>query len=190
MLKPKFSNGNSKTGVGVFIFNLPAQSTCIGSTPMCRSKCYAMKAQRKYPATRDQRDHNMACALSNEFVDDVVELLNLNKFQTFVRIHESGDFYSQEYLDKWIQIARKCKTKRFLAFTKSTNLDFSKLPENLVIYVSKFPDSPDVPRELSKRPIAYAGTCTTRKNVLACSGTCSSCVECWNGKKDIHFNLH
>ncbi len=58
-----------------------------------------------------------------------------------IRIHESGDFYSQEYFNKWRTIANTCPDVTFYAFTKAFELDFSKAPENLVIiqsYGSKY----------------------------------------------------
>lgn len=53
-----------------------------------------------------------------------------------VRVHESGDFYSQEYLEKWKQIWRLTPDVKYLAFTKSFHLDFIGIPKNVSIYNS------------------------------------------------------
>jgi hypothetical protein len=53
-----------------------------------------------------------------------------------VRIHGSGDFYSQEYLDKWISIAKINPSIRFYCYTKSLHLDWSNLPANFVVIQS------------------------------------------------------
>jgi hypothetical protein len=188
----KLSNGNSKTGKGVLIFNIPAVTTCPGATQQCKKSCYAMKAQRMYPATRKQREENLVEAVKTSFVSDMVEVLNTNVFNSHVRIHESGDFFNQSYLDKWVAIAKKCKGKKFLAYTKSFHLDFSKAPKNLTIILSKFPDSPNTPESLSGLPVAYAGECAGMSNIFICGtkGGCSSCGKCWGTKSNIYFKLH
>jgi hypothetical protein len=54
-----------------------------------------------------------------------------------VRIHQAGDFYSQEYLDKWKSIARNVPDNRFYAFTKSFKLAlWDNQPRNLVLLQS------------------------------------------------------
>jgi hypothetical protein len=141
-----------------------------------------------YKQCREQREHNFSESVKDTFVDDVTSAIKENLFITYFRIHESGDFYSQEYLNKWKEIARKNPKVKFLAFTKSFTLDFSNLPKNLKIIMSVFPDT-----DLSKVPQgrrAYAGM-KTKKAMFVCSGKCSSCLECWKGsKKDIYFEMH
>ena len=148
----KLSTGNRKTGQGLWIFSLPAQSTCIGSTTMCRKRCYAMKAQRIYPNVRNSREQNLQETFKDSFVNDLTKAINTNKFITYFRIHEAGDFYSQEYLDKWIEIAEKHPRIKFLAFTKNFDIDYSKAPDNLKIVISIFPDSPEIPKRLKYLP--------------------------------------
>jgi hypothetical protein len=186
----KLSNGNSKLGKGVHIFNITPQVTCIGSTVQCRKACYAMKAQRMYPATRNQRDNNLNESYQDTFVSEMTGLLKENKFITYFRIHESGDFYSQEYLNKWVSIAKGNKKVKFLAYTKSFNLDFSQCPKNLTIMLSLFPDSPTIPEHMQHLPIAYAGDCESMKKTFKCVGTCASCVKCWGTKKNVFFSIH
>ena len=64
---------------------------------------------------------------------------------THVRIHDSGDFYSVDYLNKWVQIAKDNKDVIFYAYTKSIpffkltkemNTNFL-LPKNLIIIFSE-----------------------------------------------------
>ena len=55
---------------------------------------------------------------------------------SFIRIHDSGDFYSQAYLNNWIEIAGAFPKKTFYAYTKSIHLDFSRLPKNFKIVQS------------------------------------------------------
>jgi hypothetical protein len=53
-----------------------------------------------------------------------------------VRLHDSGDFYKQEYLDTWNRVATNHADVIFYAYTKSHHLDFSKTPENMKIIQS------------------------------------------------------
>jgi hypothetical protein len=37
----------------------------------------------------------------------------------FYRVHVSGDFFSQDYFDAWMDVARRNPSRRFYAYTKS-----------------------------------------------------------------------
>jgi hypothetical protein len=64
---------------------------------------------------------------------------------THVRIHDSGDFYSIEYLLKWVDIANTNKEVIFYAYTKSIPFfkgtfqgkPIIKVPDNLKIIFSE-----------------------------------------------------
>mgnify|MGYP003651091496 FL=1 len=58
---------------------------------------------------------------------------------THVRIHDSGDFYSPEYLNKWVTIAKQNKNVIFYAYTKSIKFFTEGLivPTNLKIIFSE-----------------------------------------------------
>ena len=61
------------------------------------------------------------------------------KKPTHVRIHDSGDFYSPLYLQKWIDIAKDNKSVIFYAYTKSIKFFVEGLtvPKNLKIIFSE-----------------------------------------------------
>lgn len=172
-------------------FNLPEKLTCPGSTALCREHCYACKASRCYPQVMPFRMSNFEASKQPNFVQSIIDELKAhNKPVTFFRIHESGDFYSQEYLDKWIEIALFFPAIKFLAFTKSFSLDFSRCPSNLRIVWSVFPDT-----NLSTVPAgprAYAGSIGDT-TMLDCHGSCDTCGLCWNLReigRNVHFDLH
>jgi hypothetical protein len=57
--------------------------------------------------------------------------------QTYVRIHDSGDFYSPSYFAKWLEIARLNPSVRFYAYTKSHSfIRGIELPENMDLIYS------------------------------------------------------
>ena len=61
------------------------------------------------------------------------------KNATAVRIHMSGDFYSQEYFDMWLKICESNPNVEFWAYTKSVNYWVNRLnniPDNLTLTAS------------------------------------------------------
>ena len=55
-----------------------------------------------------------------------------------LRVHDSGDYYSRKYIDKWLTIAKRLPNVRFYSYTKSIplflNLD---IPDNYDIIFSE-----------------------------------------------------
>src|SRR5215831_9037681 len=109
-LRNLLQQGNTKLGEGIYTFSLPAIATCPGSSPSCRKECYALKgrfiflhrAYRRYLAESQQ--DGFAARMIGEI---------RRRWAGCVRIHVSGDFYSAEYVRKWVAIAQACPTTRF-----------------------------------------------------------------------------
>ena len=142
----KLKNTAKHFDIKIFNFSIPAGNdkasgkiTCpfAGS---CLSLCYAKKGMYRFG--------NVERALSNRYEaskkDDFVERINteLSKVkkgkQIYVRIHDSGDFYSPSYFAKWLEIARLNPLVRFYAYTKSHSFirgNFN-LPENFDLIYS------------------------------------------------------
>jgi hypothetical protein len=182
------SKGNQKV-IDTRIFNLPCRATCPGATEFCSNKCYANKAERFYPQTKIARAKNLEDSKNPHFVAMVVgTVYSFNKPVEYFRIHESGDFYSQEYLESWFEICRNFPKIKFLAYTKSYMLDFSNRPENLQILYSIMPDTVHV---VAGMPIAYAG-CNAESATLECRGECGKCRACWKLKagQSVYFKIH
>ena len=58
----------------------------------------------------------------------------------FVRIHQSGDFFSQAYFDSWVLVAQAYPDKKFYGYTKALNFWVnypSQLPKNLYLVASR-----------------------------------------------------
>lgn len=114
-----------------FIWNLPAVKTCPNRTALCEKYCYARKAEKCYPEVLPARTDNFQMSKLPTFENDMTEFIldrakKMRKHVLIVRIHESGDFYNQEYTNKWLRIIAnvqencpKNKTVIFIAYTKS-----------------------------------------------------------------------
>ena len=93
-------------------------------------KCYSASAER-FPGVRTSRWNNLEQSKDS--------LPPLPKKCKSVRIHASGDFYSQAYFDKWISYCNENKDVEFWAYTKSLNYwvrRINDIPENLTLTAS------------------------------------------------------
>lgn len=139
------AKGNSKL-INVPLFSLPPRKTCPGSTPLCRKYCYGNKTWRQYPNVRKTRNMNYTKSKQKSFVKNMKIMISQLKTDYF-RIHETGDFYSQDYLNKWFEIIRAFPKIKFVIFSKSWHLDWSDMPDNVNRFWSVWPDSKNIPKE-------------------------------------------
>jgi hypothetical protein len=197
-----FSRGNRKLPTSMLIFNLPSVATCPGRSPLCESNCYARKAEVMYPAVAPFRNRNLAFSRNPEFIPDTVNFL-INKVRTArktiktVRIHESGDFYSQEYLLSWFEIARRVPNLQFYAYTKSFGLwgrdVWSQAPSNFRV-INSWDDSMSPAQRTSAKTNFSAHMGNERpRGFFTCPGSCKTCDICFNPKSKrvrVHFAIH
>ena len=126
----RMSKGNSKL-VDILIFDLPAGKTCMNSST-CISTCYAMKAQKQYENTRIARDTNLYMYYKERELLKSLLIKQITKSKNnVVRLHSSGDFISQGYIEFWSEIIKAFPNKKFYAYTKVDKLlDFSTITKN------------------------------------------------------------
>lgn len=115
--------GNHKLGASIASFTLPATQEVCGRE--CNG-CYAIKAQRIYPATLPSRSKKLDFSKREGFVDLTIKAINTLK-PKYVRPHDAGEFYSQEYIHKWSKIAKALPNQKFYAYTKRMK-DFNFKP--------------------------------------------------------------
>jgi hypothetical protein len=61
----------------------------------------------------------------------------IKKKATHIRIHDSGDFYSREYLHKWFKVMESLPHVQFYAYSKSLPLLANeRLPSNFTLIKS------------------------------------------------------
>jgi hypothetical protein len=112
--------------------NGEAMNTCFGAGA-CRGPCFAKQGRYIMESVMNPRLSNLQATMQDSFVPDMIAALRRKRSYNTVRIHDSGDFYSQSYLDKWIAIAKALPGKVFYAYTKALTLDFTQVPGNLRI---------------------------------------------------------
>jgi hypothetical protein len=200
------SSGNLKlvnnNNVAFLVWNLPAIVTCPFATAMCRCDhaggCYAAKSEKgpRAKSVLNSRYNNLNASLPPEFIPAMIEhienIITTRKAykavkKIVVRIHESGDFYSQAYFDKWVSIAEHFQNNKklvFVAYTKS--VDFvHNIPANMVIRYSIWDDTE--PGQIAKArkmdlPIYTAvPEFTTEPEKTRCRCTdCGTCFKCFS----------
>jgi hypothetical protein len=150
----KWTKGNEKLNkpnggaYNIIGFGIPADydynrdgvmfNTC-PSALACKAVCYAKQGRYKMPNVANARLSNLYASLETSFVSDAVSDLTYHAKRgiNVVRLHDSGDFYSQEYLDAWKKIATALPDMVFYAYTKSLHLDlYSDKPENFKLVQS------------------------------------------------------
>ena len=139
----KLKKTSIENNARVLNFSLPAYKTITGKTVCpfakdCIKYCYAQKGNYKYPSVVKGLNNRYELSKTDEFVPKINATIILER-PTHVRIHDSGDFYSIKYLQKWVQIAEHNKEVIFYAYTKSIKffVDGLLLPDNMKIIFSE-----------------------------------------------------
>jgi len=154
-----------KLGLTLKTFTLPAGHTCPGAKdclsranretgkikdgPDTEFRCFAASAEATYPSLRNMVWHNFELLRAALIQDEKAGFENsphtadlihksLPKKFDIMRVHVGGDYFTKEYLQAWIEVARRNPDKIFYSYSKSLHLfrQFA-LPENLVLTASR-----------------------------------------------------
>lgn len=152
-----FGEGNAKLNKRIATFSLPAGWTCpfanecfckadpktgkLTDGPDCVFRCYAATTEARNPTVRNSRWRNfnlLNAARTTSKMTDLI-LASLPKGLDLIRLHVSGDFFSEAYFKAWLNVARQQPNRIFYAYTKSirfwvNNLD--SIPANIRLVAS------------------------------------------------------
>lgn len=153
----KFGSGNAKLGKEITTFSLPAGWTCPGAAQcLARAnrqtgkiqdgsaqqfRCFAASAEAAYRNVRESRWHNFEL-LKGKSAAEMEKLIldSIPENTSIVRIHVSGDFFSEDYFRAWIGAAQKRSEIKFYAYTKSIHFWLrlkGEIPSNLILTASE-----------------------------------------------------
>lgn len=119
----------------VYNFGIPAQSTCLWAKD-CVKYCYAKKGAYAYSNVKPAFERRLTATKTAAFIPMMIGEI-LSKKATHIRIHDSGDFYSREYLHKWFKIMDSLPHVNFYAYSKSLPLFANeRLPSNFTLIKS------------------------------------------------------
>ena len=105
----------------------------------CVKYCYAQKGNyTRFPIIQELMEKKYNISKQDNFVELMTNEIKKKKAK-YIRIHDSGDFYSIKYLNKWVQIAKDNKKVIFYAYTKSIKffVDGLLLPKNFKVIFSE-----------------------------------------------------
>ena len=113
--------------------------------PQAEIMCYAARAQGQYPGANIQAFKNLDLLKRMKTTEKMANLIiksmeyhGLAKTD-ILRIHEAGDFFSQNYFDAWIEVAKRMPKTLFYAYTVSLPYYMARknsLPKNFKIIAS------------------------------------------------------
>lgn len=202
LLKTSVVKGNVKLGKkGTWNVNLPPDVICrILNMPCWREGCcYNAKAWRLYPSVRKSWMNNWNHYTNSpvQFFDDIIlKIKNARKPPKWFRWQAAGEIPDQRYFDGMKRVAKIFPEIRFLSFTKRYDLSLIRIPSNLQVVISAWPEM-EIPAKLRRRfPVAWMrdGREIRRPRRLAkCTGHCPTCRACWSlsrTKRDVAFDRH
>ena len=140
----------------VFNYGIPAYKAADG-TITCKMAgscgktggCYAMQGSYQWSPVKAAYEYRYQASLRYDFADLIIKELKpkiktakRQGKQVVIRVHDSGDFYSWEYAEKWFQIAQLNPEVIFYAYTKMIPLfnllkKQGKIPSNFRIIYSE-----------------------------------------------------
>jgi hypothetical protein len=138
----KLKKTSKELGVRVFNFGIPAYKSASGKLTCpfakdCVKYCYAQKGAYIWGNVSPAFERRYEATKLDTFVDLMTQEVRRKKVD-FLRIHDSGDYYSPAYLEKWLQIARNNPQTKFYSYTKSVPLfENVELPENFDVIFSQ-----------------------------------------------------
>lgn len=125
---------------GIFNWSLPAFAIKLtdGSNfnvcpnaGACSSFCYARNGTYLFSNVRGRHVANLEYILEDPegwYGQMLAEVQHPNKRGKFIRIHDAGDFFSEDYLELWLRIARNTPEVTFYCYTKEVAM-FKRLVE-------------------------------------------------------------
>ena len=126
-----------------FNFGIPAYQSNTGfktcpNAGACAKGCYAMAGAYRFSNVAQAFEKRLSIVLSDDFVNLMLKEIDDNKAQR-IRIHDSGDFFNEEYLYKWLTIISLKPDVEFYAYTKMVSMFKglkNVLPKNFTVIFS------------------------------------------------------
>lgn len=137
----KLKKTSKALSLRVFNFGIPAYKSASGklTCPMadeCVKFCYAKKGAYVWSNVQPAFEKRYQLSKTVEFIDAMNAEIK-KKRPDYVRVHDSGDYYSRSYLAKWITIAKDNPEVRFYSYTNMVDMmQKTDLPSNYDIIFS------------------------------------------------------
>lgn len=154
----RFGLGNAKLAKSIATFSLPAGYSCpfaknclskadrttgkIVDGKHCEFRCFAASQECTYPGVRKSRWFNFDTVKSFKDLPSLAVLIHrsLPRHIDKVRVHVSGDFFSETYFLAWLNVAINNPTIIFYGYTKAVKYLVkykTQIPQNFRFTASK-----------------------------------------------------
>lgn len=189
------SKGNLKLGT-LPSFSLPVIVTCPGKTPFCDHYCYGLKGQFTAVSIKEKNDKRLDASLEDDFADIIVGEIRKAIAPAF-RLHVIGDFYTRDYVEKWIEIAERLPTIIFFGSTRSWRCEFmddalKRLRDLPNVYIKASVDVADnlEPLTCGWNIWSVEGEGVPCPHDYGLVESCAKCKRCWTLKDfNVMFKL-
>jgi hypothetical protein len=131
--KKLLTQNREMKAIGVWNWTLPAwagrfadgrtYNTC-PSAGICRNVCYARNGTYLWPVVLGRHQANLRFVMDDPtgWENAMIAELGARKFHgAWIRIHDSGDFYSDDYVHAWRRICAARPDVNFYAYTKEVD---------------------------------------------------------------------
>ena len=137
----KIKKTSKLLNIRLFNFGIPAYKSASGklTCPMakeCVKFCYAKKGAYIWSNVKPAFEKRYELSKTDQFIEEMNAEIK-KKRPDYVRVHDSGDYYSKAYLKKWIEIAIHNPNVRFYSYTNMVDMMLkTQLPDNYDIIFS------------------------------------------------------
>ena len=139
-----FTQNSDLKKTGVYGWTLPAHwvkltngtkfNTC-PNAGICAAFCYAKSGTFMFSNVKKAHTEKLELVLNNrrKWIELINIELSLKKYNNkYIRIHDAGDFFSEQYAQDWVNIAIKNYNIIFYAYTKQVSLFNNLKQQNLI----------------------------------------------------------
>lgn len=122
----KLKKTSQIAGKRVVNFGIPAYKSETGKITCpfadeCIKYCYARKGTFRWPNTINAYEKRFRIARSPDF-ETIINAALVLQNPHYVRVHDSGDYFSEKYMDRWFSIMRANPGIKFYSYTNSVLL--------------------------------------------------------------------
>ncbi len=175
----KLKKTSKALGLRVFNFGIPAYKSASGklTCPMadsCVKFCYAKKGAYIWSNVKPAFEKRYELSKTDDFIGAMNADIRKKK-PDYVRVHDSGDYYSKAYLSKWIQIANDNPDVRFYSYTNMIDMMLkASLPSNYDII---FSDSGKQKHLINEQKHRHTKIFSTNSDLLSAGYIDSSSID-------------
>ena len=140
----------------------------------CVKFCYAKKGAYIWSNVKPAFEKRYELSKTDDFVEAMNTEIRKKK-PDYVRVHDSGDYYSRAYLKKWIEVAEANPNVRFYSYTNMIDMMLNtSLPDNYDII---FSDSGKQKHLINERKHRHTKIFSSHSDLVSAGYTDASSID-------------